>query len=125
MSPMGKNLTSDGVIAPRRILAWSATEGRVQQAAGGAAEKYAGVSGIIGASAAGQRVDVFIDDIVEIEAGGVFAQGDYLTADAQGRGVVCAPGAGVLLPFALKALAPSGATGQIVQAIVAFGSLKG
>ena len=109
-----KNLTASGAIGVRRLVAFDAAEGKVKQAAA-ATDKVVGVSGISGALADGERIDVLMDRNRTIEAGGPFAQGDWLVSDAQGRVVGAAPGAGVTHYSIGQALEPSSGAGQLVS----------
>jgi len=113
-----KSFTSDGAIQPRRLVKFAGVDGRVAQASGAAGERIAGVSGVIGTLAAGERVDVALDDIQTIEAGAAFAAGSALTANADGRAVALAPAAGVLAIGAAVALEASFGEGQHVQVFV-------
>ena len=119
-----KNFTSAGAIAKRRFVAFAASEDKVEQAAS-AAKAVIGVTGIVGTVAGDERIDVYMSGNREVEAGGAFAQGDYICADAQGRAVLCAPGAGVTAHAAGVALAASGAAGQIVPFTINRAIIKG
>jgi Uncharacterized conserved protein (DUF2190) len=119
-----KQFTAAGLINPRRVVAFDVVEGKVKQGAA-AADKLVGVTGISGAAADGERVDVLMDGIRTIEAGGAFAQGDYLVSDAQGRVVVAAPGAGVTVFTIGQAQEPAGAAGQLVSVHITKIALRG
>jgi len=82
-----KNLTGDGVIERHRIVAFAATEGSVKQATG-PTDALIGVTGMNGSVAAGDRVDVMMDEIRDVEFGGAVSQGDPLTSDADGKAVL-------------------------------------
>lgn len=120
MPDMGsiKNFTSDGAINPRRFVVFVATDGRVAQASGAAGEKIAGCSGVIGTLAAGERVDVCLDDVQTIEAGAAFPPGSPLVADALGRAIRATPAAGAVAVGGAVALEASFGEGQHVQVIV-------
>ena len=109
-----KNLTAAGLINPRRLIAFDAVEGKVKQAAA-ATDKVVGCSGISGAAADGERIDVLMDRNRTIEAGAAFAQGDWLVSDAAGRVVGSAPGAGVTHYAIGQALEPASGAGQLVS----------
>lgn len=119
-----KAITAAGAIAKRRIVTFSGTEGKVQQAASAAAIPV-GVTGIVGAVAADEVLDILMDGNREIEAGAAFSQGDPICADAQGRAILCAPGSGVVAHAIGFALAPSGAAGQIVPISINRFVIKG
>lgn len=108
-----KAFTAAGAIAKRRIVTFSGTDGKVQQAASAAAAPV-GVTGIVGAVAADEVLDILMDGNRDVEAGAAFAQGVPVCADAQGRVIQCAPAEGVSAYAIGIALAPSGAAGQIV-----------
>lgn len=89
-----KNMTAAAPIAPRRFVKFAATEGQVEQATADSDTLY-GVVGQLGAKAAGDRLDVTLTGLDAVEYGGIVAQGDKLTADADGKAIKAAPGAGV------------------------------
>lgn len=103
-----RNFTADAAIGVRRIVAFAAVPGRISEATA-ANVPPVGVTGIIGAAAAGERVDVYMDGNREVIAGGAFAQGDPVCADDQGRAIKCE--AGWAVGIALEA---SSGEGQIV-----------
>jgi Uncharacterized conserved protein (DUF2190) len=119
-----KNFTAAGLINPRRVISFDAVEGKVKQATG-PAEKVIGCSGIVGALADGERIDVLKDRIRTLEAGGAFAQGDWLVSDAQGRVVAAAPGAGVTHYAIGQAEEPSTAAGQHVNVHIIKIAIRG
>lgn len=85
-------LIAGAVIAPRRIVKFSAAKTVIQAAA--ATDSLIGVSDSLGA-AAGERVEVYTSGPgVEIEVGGNIARGAEITSDAVGRAVTAAPAAG-------------------------------
>lgn len=85
---------ASGAITNRRYVKWTATAGVVAMATA-ATDKIAGVVDFPGGAADGETVDVVLFGPAEIDAGGTFAAGDNLVADASGKAVVAAPGAGV------------------------------
>lgn len=119
-----KNFTSAGAIKPRRIVAFAAAEGRVETAVSPTAKPLIGVSGVIGAVAADERIDVYLGDVQLIEAGGVFGQGVRLTSDAEGRVVAAAPAATVTQHIIGLSLGPSTALGELVPVRILQGSLS-
>lgn len=80
-----KNYTANGTVEKRRIVKFGAAEGEAAQANGNNA--FLGVSGIRGAATAGDRIDVYMDEIRDIEFGGTVAFGDWLTSDADGKAI--------------------------------------
>lgn len=115
MNPLGlvKNFTAETEIPKRRIVAFGATDGHVALAGGAAG--VMGVSGIRGGKNGG-RVDIYLSDFQDVEFGGPVANGDYVTADADGRAIKAAPGAGVTMDVVGRAFVtgPAGSTGTIL-----------
>lgn len=89
-----ENFDAGAAIAPHRICKPGAADGTAIQAAG-TTDAMDGVSDELGAAAAGDRVDIYTMGVVEVEYGGAVTRGDHLTADADGKAVTAAPGAGV------------------------------
>ena len=119
-----KNLTADGAIAPRRVVVFSATEGRVVQASSPTAAPIIGCAGVVGADAAGDRIDIYLDGVRTLEAGAAFAQGVDLTVDAVGRVIAAAPAVNTTQRIIGQALGLSTALGQLVDVRIAPGALS-
>src|SRR5690349_20962835 len=86
-------------INPRRLVKFSADNTVIQ--ATGATDATVGASDSLGAAAAGDTVMVYMSgDQVEVEAGGAITRGLPVTADADGKAVVCAPAAGTRARYA-------------------------
>ena len=123
MNPMLiKNYTAEAAIAAYRIVKPGAADGGVLQAAA-ATDALMGVTGSV-APASGERVDVIKSGIAQVELGGTVTRGGPITADASGKGVAAAPSAGSnnrLIGFAEV----SGVSGDIIDVLVAQGSLQG
>ena len=117
-----KNFTADGAIPPRRVVIFAATEGRVAKAVSATAAPFVGVTGQVGATAAGQRIDIHLDGVRLLEGGAAFAQGVDLTVDAEGRVIAAAPAASTVNRVIGQALEPSTALGHLVAVRVAPGS---
>lgn len=86
-----KSYTAGGAIAPSRFVKVGGADNQVIQATSGAAAIF-GVTeqqvGAAGASAAsGDTVDVIKCDFAYLELGDTVTRGNYLTADANGKGV--------------------------------------
>lgn len=89
-----KNFTTGAVCNPYRIAKFGAADGEVLQGAA-ATDLLIGVFSIPGAAAAsGERVDVILSDIADVEYGGTVTRGQKLTSDADGKAVAAAPAAG-------------------------------
>lgn len=78
-----KNFTASGAIAPCRIVKIGAD--CVAQASA-ATDAMVGVSERLGA-ADGERIDIVLSGIAEVDAGGSITVGDRLTADSDGKAV--------------------------------------
>lgn len=118
-----KTLTAGAAIGPRRIVKFAAAAGQVVQAAD-AAETLLGVTGPRGAKAAGDRIDVYFDEIREIGYGGKIIQGDPLTSDADGKAVKAAPSEGANANIIGVAMI-SGVDGDIGSVHVSRGRIQG
>jgi hypothetical protein len=117
-----KNFTAGGAIPARRITRFSAADTAVAAAA--ATEALSGVTTDI-AAASGERVDVIMSGIAEVEAGAAFAITALLTADSQGRAVAAAPGAGTNNRIIGVPLEAATAAGDIVRMLLTPGSFQG
>lgn len=118
-----KSRTAGAAIAPYRVLKHGAADLTVVQAAAATDALYA-VSQQLGADAAGDRIDVCLGGLPEVEYGGVVTRGDPMTSDANGKAVKAEPAAGSnvrIIGFAEV----SGVAGDIVAFQFAPGSLQG
>lgn len=88
-----KGFKAEAAVTKRRFVKFGTGDALTVQAAA-STDAIIGVSAEID-SAILQPVDVHMSGIAEVEYGGVVARGDLLTADAVGRAVAAAPGAGV------------------------------
>ena len=87
-------LTAGAAVGPRRIVKFGAADGAVIQAAA-AADLSFGVSDSLGATAAGDRCEVYTAGSgVEILVGGNITRGAKVTSDADGKAVAAAPAQG-------------------------------
>ena len=84
-----KSFMATAAIAAFRIVKFGATDTEVTQAAA-AGDAMMGVSNLVVPTAAGQRVDIVMTDVTEVEYGGNITRGDLLTSDAAGKAVVAA-----------------------------------
>ncbi|MCY1704440.1 hypothetical protein [Pannonibacter sp. SL95] len=117
-----KNFTADGPIGKRRLVTFGSAEGRVALAGIGAV--LLGTTAIRGAAGTGERIDVCLDHIREVEFGGTVAYGDPLTSDANGRAIKAAPGAGASLPIIGRAMS-AGGLGVIGHVLIQPATLRG
>jgi hypothetical protein len=111
-----KTFSAGGAIARRRLVRLSADNAVVQASA--AADFVIGVSDMSADVPSGGRVDVRLTGVVEVEAGGAVTRGQLLVADANGRVVDAAPGAGANVRTIGWAFA-SGVNGDIVDVFLA------
>jgi len=117
------SFTAAAAIYAHRIVAATDTEGVVAQ---GAADTDAliGVTGPRGTEAADRRVDVFLGGPQQVTAGGVFAFGDPVTSDAEGKAVAAAPETGVnarIIGIALE----TGAADALTRILILPGVMQG
>jgi hypothetical protein len=120
---ISKSRPATGVIPPYRIVKPGANPGEVALATA-AADALIGTTGQLGAKAAGDRVDVDLASIPEVELGGTVAAGDPLTANADGKAIKAEPAAGAnvrIIGFADTA----GTAAAIINYIYAPGVMQG
>lgn len=93
--PHTRSFEASAAVLGRRFAAGvgAGVGAKVRQAAA-ATDAIAGVTERMGASAAGDMLDVVVGGYAEITAGANIAAFDKLTADAQGRAVKAVPVAG-------------------------------
>jgi hypothetical protein len=117
-----KNYTAGGAIAPYRIVRFSAADTVVQAAA--ANDAAIGVSDSI-AVVSGERVDVQLVGVGEVEAGAAITVGVLLMSDAQGRAIPAAAAAGVNVRVVGVALEPAVAAGDVIRFQQSPGAFQG
>jgi hypothetical protein len=86
------NYKAGAAFDPYLLMKYGAADGEVVPASG-PTDLIIGGNGNIGA-ALGDRIDIIVDDFVEVRLGGTVTRGDKLTADANGLAVTAAPAAG-------------------------------
>ena len=119
-----KAFTSAAAIPPRRIATFGANEGEVQVATSPTGAPFVGVTSVVGAVSGGERIDIYLDGIRTLEAGGAFSQGVDLTTDAVGRVVAAAPAANTTVRIIGQAIGLSTGIGQLVDVRIAPGPLS-
>jgi hypothetical protein len=87
------NYGAGAAIDPCLLIKYGAADGVVVPAAG-PTDLIIGGNGNIGA-ALGDRIDIVLDDFVEVRLGGTVTRGERLTSDANGLAVAAAPATGV------------------------------
>jgi hypothetical protein len=120
-TPLAMAFNAEGAIAAYSIVKAGASGGALAAAA--ATDKILGVSTDI-AAAQGETVDVLMDGICFVTAGGNIAQGDLLTSNAAGAAVTAAPAAGSnvrLVGIAMEAAV----AGDVFRVMLQPGSLQG
>lgn len=115
-------LAATAIIPAFTIVKFDVAEGNVVAAAA-AGDLLLGVSTEI-PSAIGERCDVQLDGICDVVYGGAVTRGQRLTADASGRAVAAAPGAGTNNQIIGTALV-SGVLGDIGQMLISQSVMQG
>ncbi len=117
-----KNFIAGAAIAKYRIIKFGADDDHVVQAAA-ANDSIIGVSDSLGANT-GERIDVIISGIAEIEFSANVNRGALITSDADGKALQCSPVAGAnnrLIGIVMASAAP----GDIAPVLLSLGSLQG
>ncbi len=117
-----KNFTAETAVTKYRIVKLGSSDGQVAHATA-ATDAMIGVVAELDA-AAGERVDVHLAGLAEVEFGGTVTRGALVTADAQGRAVAAAPLAGVnnrVLGVAMV----SAVSGDIASVLIAPQQIQG
>lgn len=117
-----KNFTAEAAVPPRRIIKHGASDGAVVVGAA-PTDKVFGISSEIDA-AIGERCDVHMLGLAEVEYGGPVTRDDYLTSDATGRAVAAAPAAGANAGIIGQAMV-SGVAGDIGVSTIHPGRIQG
>ncbi len=117
-----KNQVAGADIIKYRILKHSAAETVIQAAA--ATDGLIGVCNEV-APLSGQRCDVILMGIADIEAGAAITVDAPITSDSVGRAVTAAPAAGTnnrVIGFALEA---ASAAGDVIRVLIAPHTMQG
>lgn len=117
-----RNYTAGADVAANLIVKMGADDTHVVAAAA-ATDGAVGISTNINV-ANGQPCDVIHGGIADVKAGGAIARGDLVTADAAGKAVTAAPGAGVNNRIIGVALA-SAVANDIIPVLVFPSSIQG
>lgn len=112
-----KSFDAAGAIASYRLVKLGSADGEVEQAAAGT-DVVIGVSGLVAADGAGERIDIYLVGAVEVEYGAAVSRGDRLAANASGQGVPATAGDAVI-GLALEA----GVSGDIGSVLLAPSAL--
>lgn len=119
-----KNFNAEAKIERYRLVRFGATEGRVETATDGT-KPLIGATGIHGAPSAGDRIDVLMDRVRDIEFGGAVAQGDPLTADGSGRAIKATPAVDTTMFIIGYAMVSVPEAGIFDQFFIAPSALRG
>lgn len=118
-----KTFIAGAAIARRRFIKFDAVDGQVLQGAA-ATDGLFGVSDMSADCAAGDRVDVRLSNVAEVDIGGTIPRGSLVTSDANGKAVAAAPAAGSNVRVMGIALA-SYVAGDIGDVFLTQGSMQG
>lgn len=117
-----KSYIAGAAVAAYRIVKPGTADGAVIQGAA-ATDSLMGVSGEV-AAASGERIDINQGGMPDVEFGGNVTRGGPVTADADGKAVAAAPGAGSnvrIIGFAVN----SAVSGDIAPILFAPGVMQG
>jgi hypothetical protein len=73
----------------------------------------------------GERVDVVVNGLCDVEFGAAVTRGALLMADAQGRAITAAAAAGVNVRILGVAMTDAAAAGDIGQIMISPGNFQG
>lgn len=119
---LSKAFIADTDIAPYLILKVGSVDGNAALATA-STDKLIGVSENVQV-AAGQVVDVILDDTANVTAGGTIAAGDWVTTNASSQAITAAPTTGVNAQVIGKALV-SAVAGDVFVILIAPGQIQG
>ena len=117
-----KNFTADGAISKYRIVKFNDSDTDVVQASA-ATDSLIGVNGELDISS-GERVDIVMTGIAEVEYGGTVTRGQPLTSDTDGKAIYANPATGVNNNIIGLAMA-SGVSGDIGSVLLSPGIIQG
>jgi putative effector of murein hydrolase len=118
-----RSFIAGGAIVGNTIVKFSSDDNTVIPASA-ATDLCLGVADAIGQVTTGARIDVVMDGIYEIVAGGTITRGSKVTSDASGYAVAAAPAAGVnnqVIGIALK----SAVSGDIFPVLIEQSVMQG
>lgn len=119
---LSKAFIADTDIAPYLILKAGSGDGYAALATA-STDKLIGISENVQV-AAGQIVDVILDDTANVTAGGTIAAGDWVTSNSSSQAVTAAPATGVNAQVIGKALV-SAVAGDVFPILIAPGQVQG
>lgn len=122
MNPgLTKSYLTTAAVARRRIVVFSA-DNKVAQAAAATADLI-GISDMSANVASGAAADIRRTGIAELDLAGAITRGKPVTADADGKGVLCNPAAGTSASYIGFLEAVTGANGDIGDVFICPGRL--
>ena len=110
-----KTFTATGEIAARALITFGSADGQAVVASA-ATDTLLGVAEQIG-SRENMRVDVIINGIAEVVAGGNVTRGDALTSNAAGKVITSSTATDRIIGFAMQ----SGVASDIIEVMIAQG----
>ena len=119
-----KSFFAGAAIAALRLVRFGANNTQVLQASAGA-DFVIGVCHQPGGAASGERVDVVINGVCDVEFGAAVARGALLMSDAQGRAITATAAAGTNVRTIGVAMTDAAAAGDIGQVLLSPGSFQG
>lgn len=117
-----KSFTAQAAVARFLILKHGTADGTVVPAAAATDLLIGTADGLD--KAIGEKVDMDVRPVAEVKLGGAVTRGQPLTANAAGKAVAAAPGAGAnvrIIGYALY----SGADGDVIPYLRALGVMQG
>lgn len=119
---LSKSRRAAGIIPAYRIVKPGAEDGQVALATA-ATDALMGTSGQLPA-AAGERIDIDLGGMPEVELGGTVAAGDPITCDANGKGIKAEPEAGANVRY-IGFADTAGTNGAVITYLHAPGVMQG
>jgi len=117
-----KNFTTGAATEPYRLVKLTGDD-QVEHAAA-TTDTIIGATTEIGTDGAGERQDVHVVGIAEVELGGNVSRGDQVTSDANGKAVTASPAAGTNAQVAGIAM-DGGVDGDIVDILLVQTQIQG
>jgi len=117
-----KNFTTGAATEPYRLVKLTGDD-QVEHAAA-TTDTIIGATGEIGTDGAGERQDVHVVGIAEVELGGTVSRSDHVTSDATGKAVTASPSGGTNAQVAGIAL-DGGVDGDIVDVLLVQTQIQG
>ena len=117
-----KNFTTGAATEPYRLVKLTGDD-QVEHAAA-STDTIIGATTEVGTDGAGERQDVHVVGIAEVELGGTVSRSDYVRSDANGKAVTASPSGGTNAGVAGIAL-DGGVDGDIVDVLLVQTQIQG